>query len=66
MTVIVQCINERMITMSMYQEGYEVYCKKCEQFGLEPINFRYYVIQLSLEQLNAYNEQARLTKGSNA
>ena len=54
-----------MITMSMYQEGYEVYRKKCEQFGLDPINFRYYVIQLSLEQLNAYNEQARLTKGSN-
>lgn len=54
-----------MINMSMYQEGYEVYRKKFEQFGLEPINFRYYVIQLSLEQLNAYNEQAHLMKGSN-
>ena len=54
-----------MINMSMYQDGYEVYRKKCEQFGLEPINFRYYVIQLSLEQLDAYNEQARLSKGSN-
>lgn len=52
--------------MSMYQEGYKVYRKKCEQFGLDPINFRYYVIQLSIEQLNAYNEQACLTKGSNA
>ena len=54
-----------MINMSMYQEGYEVYRKKCEQFELDPINFRYYVIQLSLDQLNAYNEQARLTKGRN-
>lgn len=50
--------------MSIYREGYEIYLKKCEQFGLEPINFRYYVIQLSQEQLNAYNEQARNSKGS--
>lgn len=49
----------------MYREGYEVYLSKCEQFGLEPINFRYYVIQLSQEQLNAYNEQAYTMKGGN-
>ena len=45
--------------MTMYQEGYEVYVKKCEYFGLEPVNFRLYVMQLSKEQLFAYNEQAR-------
>ncbi|WP_431030389.1 transcriptional regulator [Lysinibacillus sp. LZ02] len=49
--------------MTMYQEGYQIYREKCEQFGLEPVNFRYYVIQLSQEQLDAYNEQARVKKG---
>lgn len=42
----------------MYEQGYEVYVKKCEQFGLEPVNFRYYIIQLSPEQLQAYNTYA--------
>lgn len=51
--------------MTIYQEGYEVYRERCEQFGLEPINFRYYVMQLSHEQLNAFNEQARTKNGSN-
>lgn len=51
--------------MTIYREGYEVYVEKCEQFGLEPVNFRYYVIQLSQEQLNAYNEQASSMKGCN-
>lgn len=49
--------------MTMYQEGYKMYLKKCKQFGLEPVNFRYYVIQLSPDQLSAYNEQAQQTKG---
>lgn len=51
--------------MTIYREGYEVYVEKCEQFGLDPVNFRYYVIQLSQEQLNAYNEQASSMKGRN-
>ena len=45
--------------MTNYQEGYQMYLKKCEHFGLEPVNFRYYVIQLSQDQLLAYNEQAK-------
>jgi hypothetical protein len=44
--------------MSTYRQGYEVYLKKCEQFGLEPVNFRYYIIQLSQDQLDAYNAHA--------
>lgn len=44
--------------MTMYEQGYEVYVKKCEQFGLEPVNFRYYILQLSPEQLQAYNTYA--------
>ena len=45
--------------MSMYQEGYDYYVTKCMDFGLEPINFYYFVQQLSQEQLDAYNEQAK-------
>lgn len=48
----------------MYQEGYEYYVSKCEQFGLEPINFYTFVQQLSQEQLDAFNEHANQTKGS--
>lgn len=44
--------------MTMFQLGYEVYVQKCAQFGLEPVNFRYYVLQLSPEQLEAYNTYA--------
>ncbi len=51
--------------MSMYKEGYDYYLEKCALFGLEPVNFRYYVIQLSEEQLTAFNEQARTMKGRN-
>ena len=47
--------------MAMYQEGYEMYVRKCEQFNLQPINIRLYVKQLSNEQLSAYNEKAKLT-----
>lgn len=44
--------------MSTYRQGYQVYLKKCEQFGLEPVNFRYYINQLSQDQLDAFNAQA--------
>lgn len=48
--------------MLMYQEGYELYCEMCYKFGLEPINFHYYIQQLTQEQLAAYNDNARLSK----
>ncbi|HWL24068.1 MAG TPA: transcriptional regulator [Ureibacillus sp.] len=44
--------------MSNYKEGYDYYVLKCEEFGIEPINFYYYVLSLSPQQLDAYNEQA--------
>lgn len=49
--------------MSMYQEGYDYYVSKCMDFGLQPINFYYYVQLLSQEQLDAYNQQAQERKG---
>lgn len=50
--------------MFIYREGYDYYVAKCMDFGLEPINFYYYVLQLSQEQLDAFNEQAKKMKGS--
>lgn len=50
--------------MLMYRDGYEFYCEMCSRFGLEPINYHYYLMQLSQEQLVAYNDKARLMKGS--
>ena len=47
------------IFMSKYRDGYEFYCEMCERYGLEPISFRYYVLQLSQQQLSAYNMQAK-------
>lgn len=44
--------------MTIFQEGYKIYVQKCEQFGIEPVNFRYYILQLSPEQLQAYNTYA--------
>ncbi|MFJ7737448.1 transcriptional regulator [Lysinibacillus sp. NPDC097287] len=51
--------------MADYREGYEFYRKMCEKHGLEPINFNYYLLNLSQEQLDAYNEQAILLGGQN-
>lgn len=48
--------------MAHYREGYELYCKKWEQFNLEPINFYYYMNKLSQEQLEFYNEAAHERK----
>ncbi|MGN7479256.1 transcriptional regulator [Solibacillus silvestris] len=44
--------------MMNFEQGYSVYVEKCEQFGLQPVNYRYYVNQLSHEQLLAYNGYA--------
>lgn len=46
------------MNMTTFEQGFELYVEKCEQFGLQPVNFRYYVNQLSHEQLLAYNQYA--------
>lgn len=50
--------------MSIYKEGYDYYVSKCLDFGLEPINFYYYIKKLSQDQLDAFNEQAKIMGGS--
>ncbi|MEX3743744.1 MULTISPECIES: transcriptional regulator [Lysinibacillus] len=49
--------------MTDYREGYEFYRQVCETHDLEPINFHYYILNLSHEQLNAYNERAKSLGG---
>ncbi|EON72295.1 hypothetical protein [Lysinibacillus sphaericus] len=50
--------------MTDYRKGYEFYRQMSEKHGLEPINFHYYILNLSQEQLDAYNdEQAKALGG---
>lgn len=44
--------------MSNYKDGYDYYVLKCEEFGVEPINYYYYILNLSQQQLDAFNERA--------
>lgn len=46
-----------------YRIGYESYKEACERLHLEPVNFHYFLIKLSQEQLDAYNEHARQNRG---
>lgn len=41
--------------MSNYKFGYEYYKEACERYDLEPLNFHYFLLNLSQEQLDAYN-----------
>lgn len=56
-------MKKGLTEMSTYREGYDYYVMKCMDFELEPINFYYYVQQLSQEQLETFNEQAKQMKG---
>lgn len=47
--------------MTMYEEGYNYYVAQCEQYGMQPLSLRYFVKQLTEEQLKAYNEYAKQT-----
>ena len=40
-----------------YRNGYEYYKQACKEYGLEPINFHYFTMKLSKEQLQAFNER---------
>lgn len=39
--------------------SYEFYLKKCEQYGLQPLNFRTFITQLSNEQLQKFSEHVQ-------
>lgn len=51
--------------MNDYRIGYEYYKQACIKHGLEPLNFHYYILNLSVEQLEAYNAVAAQRIGGN-
>lgn len=44
--------------MINYLLSYEYYLKKCEQYGLEPLNYRSFISNLTDEQLIVFTENA--------
>ena len=51
--------------MAEYNLGYDYYKKACQEYGLKPINFAFYLLSLSKEQLETYNERAKQKRGNN-
>lgn len=49
--------------MTDYRFGYEYYKEACEKFGLEPVNFHYFLISLSQQQLDNYYQRAVQKRG---
>lgn len=50
--------------MADYNIGYDYYKQACKYYGMEPLNFSFYLLSLSREQLDAYNERAQQKKGA--
>ncbi|BDH61614.1 hypothetical protein MTP04_17440 [Lysinibacillus sp. PLM2] len=46
-----------------YRIGYEYYKVACLQHKLEPVNFHYFILNLTQQQLDAYNERAEKKRG---
>lgn len=46
--------------MENYKEGYEIYRKACENYGLESMNYYLYIKHLTEEQLNAFDEHSKI------
>ena len=44
--------------MTDYRIGYEHYKKVCLEHSLQPLNFHYFILNLSQQQLEAYNNIA--------
>ena len=44
--------------MTDYRIGYEYYKKVCLEHSLQPLNFHYFILNLSQQQLEAYNNIA--------
>lgn len=52
--------------MTDYQIGYEYYKEACVKHHLEPVNFHYFLLNLSEQQLNAYIANAMQNRGQYA
>ena len=45
--------------MNDYRQAYEYYKQACEQHELDAINFHYFILNLSLEQLDTFDKMAQ-------
>lgn len=43
--------------MEDYRFAYERYMTACLRYGIEPINYHYFILQLSVDQITAYVAQ---------
>lgn len=50
--------------MMDYRIGFENYKEACERHHLEPVNFHYFLINLSQDQLFAYHTHALEKRGN--
>ena len=55
--------KRRQNNMIDYRVGYEYYKEACEKYDLEPVNFHYFILNLSHEQLTVYNDRALQKRG---
>ncbi len=47
--------NRGEMKMEMYKMAYECYTATCESYGMESVNFHYFIKYLTEEQLVAYS-----------
>ncbi|MEK4628755.1 MAG: transcriptional regulator [Solibacillus sp.] len=50
--------------MTDYRDAYEYYKDACKKHDLEPVNIHYFILNLSQEQLFAYNNYINEKRGN--
>ena len=49
--------------MEMYRKAYQCYTIACENYGIEVMNFHYFITHLTEEQLSEYSKMTIKNKG---
>jgi hypothetical protein len=44
--------------MEIFREAYENYKAACENYGIESMNFTYFIKHLTIEQLHEFSKQS--------
>ena len=50
--------------MTDYRNAYEYYKDACQKHDLDPVNFHYFILNLSQDQLYAYDEYVNEKRGN--
>lgn len=56
--IIITCYITGGVIMERYREAYECYTATCEIYGMESVNFHYFIKYLTEEQLQEYSKKA--------